>query len=57
VHDLKQQDGLDIVVTSSITLTHALIEAGLVAEYRLFVYSDDQRTHKPCRPSARSRDG
>ena len=42
VRDLKQQDGLDIVVTGSITLTHALIEAGLVDEYRLFVYPSVQ---------------
>jgi len=35
---LKGQDGKDIVVTGSITLCHALIEAGLVDEYRLFVY-------------------
>lgn len=36
--ELKQADGRDIVVTGSITLTHALIAAGLVDEYRLFVY-------------------
>jgi dihydrofolate reductase len=35
---LKEQPGQDIVVTGSITLCHALIEAGLVDEYRLFVY-------------------
>ena len=35
---LKQQDGKDIVMTGSITLAHALIAAGLVDEYRLFVY-------------------
>jgi len=38
VRVLKQQDGRDIVVTGSIRLTHALIAAGLVDEYRLFVY-------------------
>ncbi|ROZ89189.1 dihydrofolate reductase family protein [Gordonia sp. OPL2] len=38
VRDLKNRDGQDIVVTGSITLTHALITAGLVDEYRLFVY-------------------
>ncbi|MEV6767348.1 dihydrofolate reductase family protein [Nocardia sp. NPDC051030] len=38
VQALKQQPGLDIVTTGSITLCHALIEAGLVDEYRLFVY-------------------
>jgi riboflavin biosynthesis pyrimidine reductase len=42
VRALKQQDGLDIVVTGSITLTHALIRAGLVDEYRLFVYPSVQ---------------
>ena len=35
---MKQQQGLDIVVTGSITLCHTLINAGLVDEYRLFVY-------------------
>lgn len=38
VRKLKEQEGRDIVVTGSITLCHALIEAGLVDEYRLFVY-------------------
>jgi dihydrofolate reductase len=38
VRSLKQQPGKDIVVTGSITLCHALITAGLVDEYRLFVY-------------------
>ena len=38
VQALKQQPGQDIVVTGSITLCHALVEAGLVDEYRLFVY-------------------
>jgi dihydrofolate reductase len=38
VRTLKEQPGRDIVVTGSIRLTHALIEAGLVDEYRLFVY-------------------
>ena len=35
---LKEKPGRDIVVTGSITLCHALIEAALVDEYRLFVY-------------------
>jgi dihydrofolate reductase len=35
---LKEQPGQDIVVTASITLCHTLIRAGLVDEYRLFVY-------------------
>ncbi len=38
VRSLKEQPGKDIVVTGSITLCHALIGAGLVDEYRLFVY-------------------
>ena len=38
VRRLKERDGRDIVVTGSVTLTHALIEAGLVDEYRLFTY-------------------
>jgi dihydrofolate reductase len=35
---LKQRPGRDIVVTGSIMLCHVLIGAGLVDEYRLFVY-------------------
>jgi dihydrofolate reductase len=35
---LKAAVGRDIVATGSITLCHTLIEAGLVDEYRLFVY-------------------
>ena len=35
---LKQQPGEDVVVTGSIRLCQALIAAGLVDEYRLFVY-------------------
>lgn len=38
VGTLKATDGRDIVVTGSIRLCHALIEAGLVDEYRLFTY-------------------
>lgn len=38
VRALKQNDGKDIVCTGSIRLTHTLIAAGLVDEYRLFVY-------------------
>ena len=38
VRDLKAQEGRDIGVTGSITLCHALIAAGLVDEYRLFIY-------------------
>jgi dihydrofolate reductase len=35
---LKDAPGKDIVVTGSITLVHSLVAAGLVDEYRLFVY-------------------
>ncbi|MBM7783691.1 dihydrofolate reductase family protein [Tenggerimyces flavus] len=38
IRALKEAEGKDIVVTGSITLCHGLIEAGLVDEYRLFVY-------------------
>lgn len=38
VRSLKAEDGGDIVVTGSLTLCPTLIEAGLVDEYRLFVY-------------------
>jgi dihydrofolate reductase len=38
VRALKQEEGGDIVVTGSLTLCPALIEAGLVDEVRLFVY-------------------
>jgi dihydrofolate reductase len=38
VQALKEKPGQDIVVTGSIMLCHTLIEAGLVDEYRLFVY-------------------
>lgn len=38
VRALKARPGRDIVTTGSITLCHTLIEAGLVDEYRLFVY-------------------
>jgi len=38
VAELKEQHGGDIGVTGSIRVCHALIAAGLVDEYRLFVY-------------------
>lgn len=38
VRALKEQPGKDLVVTGSITLCHALIEAGVVDQYRLYVY-------------------
>lgn len=38
VRALKAQPGADCVITGSITLCRALIEADLIDEYRLFVY-------------------
>jgi dihydrofolate reductase len=38
VRRLKDRPGDDIVLTGSITLAHLLIPAGLVDEYRMFVY-------------------
>jgi dihydrofolate reductase len=38
VRALKERTGKDIVLTGSITLTHALIVAGLVNEFRLLVH-------------------
>jgi dihydrofolate reductase len=38
IRALKERPGKDIVTTGSITLVHALIAAGLVDEFRLFVY-------------------
>ncbi|WP_020391662.1 dihydrofolate reductase family protein [Kribbella catacumbae] len=38
VEALKAQPGKDIVTTGSIKLVHSLAAAGLVDEYRLFVY-------------------
>jgi dihydrofolate reductase len=35
---LKAEPGKDIVLTGSISLAHSLIAAGVVDEYRLFVY-------------------
>jgi dihydrofolate reductase len=38
IRALKSKPGKDIVTTGSIRLVHALIAAGLVDEYRLFLY-------------------
>jgi dihydrofolate reductase len=38
VHALKQRPGRDIVATGSIRLVRALVAAGLVDEFRLFVF-------------------
>lgn len=50
VQALKEQPGLDLVVTGSIRLTHTLIEAGLVDEFRLFVYPAVQGTGRRLMP-------
>jgi dihydrofolate reductase len=50
VRELKATAGKDVVVTGSITLTHALIEAALVDEYRLFVYPAVQGRGRPLFP-------
>jgi dihydrofolate reductase len=42
VQALKDRPGGDIVLTGSITLAHTMIEAGLVDEYRLFIYPSVQ---------------
>jgi dihydrofolate reductase len=47
VRRLKSEPGRDIVVTGSITLTHALMAADLVDEYRLFVYPSVQGRGRP----------
>jgi dihydrofolate reductase len=52
VHALKQQPGRDIVVTGSITLCHTLISAGLVDEYRQFVYPTVQGRGRRLFPDA-----
>ncbi len=38
VQALKETSGRDIVATGSVQLVHALVAAGLVDEYRLFVF-------------------
>jgi dihydrofolate reductase len=38
VEKLKAAPGKDIVLTGSISLAHTLVAAGIVDEYRLFVY-------------------
>ena len=48
---LKEVRGRDIVVTGSITLCHTLIEAGVVDEYRLFVYPVVQAAAVACFPT------
>ncbi len=50
VEKLKGQDGKDIVVTGSVTLAHTLIAAGIVDEYRMFVYPVVQGRGRPLFP-------
>ncbi len=38
IRELKAQAGKDIVLTGSISLAHTVIAAGVVDEYRLFIY-------------------
>lgn len=38
VEQLREQSGGDVVITGSIELAHAVSAAGLVDEYRMFVY-------------------
>jgi dihydrofolate reductase len=53
VEALKNQDGKDIVLTGSISLAHTLIGAGIVDEYRMFVYPAVQGRGRPFFPAAR----
>lgn len=54
VRALKNTPGAEIVCTGSITLTHALIAAGLVDEYRLFVYPSVVGTGRRLFPDGRA---
>jgi dihydrofolate reductase len=53
VKALKGQGGKDIVLTGSISLAHTLIAAGIVDEFRLFVYPTVQGRGRPFFPAAR----
>jgi dihydrofolate reductase len=50
VRDLKSAPGRDIVVTGSISLSHSLIHAGLVDEFRMFGYPAVQGRGRPLFP-------
>jgi dihydrofolate reductase len=50
--NLKSAPGKDIVLTGSISLAHALIAAGLVDEYRMFVYPTVQGSGRRLFPDA-----
>jgi dihydrofolate reductase len=47
VQALKNQEGKDIVLTGSISLAHTMIGAGVVDEYRMFVYPVVQGRGRP----------
>jgi dihydrofolate reductase len=51
---LKSEPGKDIVLTGSITLAHTLIAAGVVDEYRLFVYPAVQGRGRRLFPDGKS---
>lgn len=48
---LKNTEGKDIVLTGSIRLAHTVIDAGLVDEYRMFVYPVVQGRGRPLFPA------
>ncbi|ASR38027.1 dihydrofolate reductase [Prauserella marina] len=54
VAELKESEGNEIGVTGSISLCHALIQQGLVDEYRLFVYPAVQGFGRRLFPEGRS---
>lgn len=54
VEELKAADGRDIVLTGSIGVCHAVIEAGLVDEYRLLLYPAVQGTGRRLFPDGLS---
>jgi dihydrofolate reductase len=51
VQALKNQAGNDIVLTGSISLSHTMIGAGVVDEYRMFVYPVVQGRGRPLFPA------
>ncbi|HYD10796.1 MAG TPA: dihydrofolate reductase family protein [Acidimicrobiales bacterium] len=55
VRALKEEVGADIVCTGSVSLVHALTDAGLVDEYRLFQYpvvtNDGRRLFEAAQPA------
>jgi dihydrofolate reductase len=57
VRQLKSEPGKDIVLTGSISLAHSVITAGLVDEYRLFVYPVVQGRGRPLFPAGVSMSG